>query len=292
MPGSTTMFSAAKSYQRTVAWKGLIKYALLLFACALFLIPPFYSLLTSIKSTAQIANDAGNPWIVTDPTISHYADILASPAFRGFMLNSIIVTATTVTLSLFISLMAAFAISRIEFRLRDHLGYLVFIVYLIPPSLLFIPLFKFLSSLGLINSLYALILVYPTLAIPYSTWMLIGYFNSVPKELDEAAIIDGASYWTILWRIFVPISTPGLVAAFIFSFTVSWGMFLYPVAFIYTPESMPITVGIVKELIKGDVFQWGKIMAASVIAALPPLIIYTFLMDLYVEGLTSGATKG
>jgi multiple sugar transport system permease protein len=144
----------------------------------------------------------------------------------------------------------------------------------------------------LINSTWCLVLVFPTLAVPFCTWIMIGYFSSIPKELDEAALIDGASWIGILWRIFIPVALPGIIAATIFAFTVSWGAFLYPLAYLYTSDQMVLTVGIVSDLIRGDVFQWGKIMAGCVIAAAPPIIIYAFLMDYYIAGLTSGATKG
>ena len=135
-------------------------------------------------------------------------------------------------------------------------------------------------------------LIYPTLAVPFCTWIMIGYFSSIPKELDEVALIDGASYPQILFRIFIPVAMPGIIAAAIFAFTVSWGQFLYPMAYLYTSNQMVLTVGIITELIRGDVFQWGKIMAGCVLAAAPPVIVYAFLMDYYIAGLTAGATKG
>ena len=135
-------------------------------------------------------------------------------------------------------------------------------------------------------------LIYPSLAVPFCTWIMIGYFSSIPKELDEVALIDGASYPQILFRIFIPVAMPGIIAATIFAFTVSWGQFLYPMAYLYTSDQMVLTVGIITELIRGDVFQWGKIMAGCVLAAAPPVIVYAFLMDYYIAGLTAGATKG
>jgi multiple sugar transport system permease protein len=168
----------------------------------------------------------------------------------------------------------------------------VFLTYLVPGSLLFIPLFQIVGALGLINNVWCLVLIYPTLAVPFCTWIMIGYFSSIPKELDEVALIDGASYPQILFRIFIPVAMPGIIAATIFAFTVSWGQFLYPMAYLYTSDQMVLTVGIITELIRGDVFQWGKIMAGCVLAAAPPVIVYAFLMDYYIAGLTAGATKG
>jgi multiple sugar transport system permease protein len=191
-----------------------------------------------------------------------------------------------------ISVLAAFSLARMGFWGSSVLSTGVFLTYLIPASLLFLPLFKIVGFLGLINSVWCLVLLYPTLAVPFCTWIMIGYFSSIPKELDEAALIDGAGYLQMLWRIFIPVAMPGIIAATIFAFTVSWGAFLYPLAYLYTSNQMVLTVGIISDLIRGDVFQWGKIMAGVVLASMPPILIYAFLMDYYVAGLTAGATKG
>jgi multiple sugar transport system permease protein len=191
-----------------------------------------------------------------------------------------------------ISILAAFALARMRFWGSAALATGVFLTYLVPESLLFIPMFQIVGSLGLMNSTWCLVLLYPTLTVPFCTWIMIGYFSSIPKELDEAALIDGASYMQMLVKIFIPVAMPGIIAATIFAFTVSWGQFLYPLAFLFSSDQMVLTVGIVTELIRGDVFQWGKIMAGSMMAALPPVIIYAFLMDYYISGLTAGATKG
>src|SRR6187551_2624020 len=174
----------------------------------------------------------------------------------------------------------------------------VFLTYLIPDSLLFIPLFKMFAVIGdwtgiqLINRWYVLLFIYPTLTVPFCTWIMIGYFASIPKELDEAAIIDGASWFQTLTRIFIPVALPGLIAATIFAFTVSWAQFLYPLVFTTSTDQLVMPVGIITTLIKGDVFNWGQIMTGALLGAAPPLIIYAFLMDYYIAGLTAGATKG
>jgi len=168
----------------------------------------------------------------------------------------------------------------------------VFLTYLVPESLLFIPMFQITGALGLINNTWSMLLLFPTLSVPFCTWIMIGYFASIPKELDEAALIDGAGWMQMLLKIFIPVAMPGIIAATIFAFTVAWGAFLYPMAFLYSADQMVLTVGIVSELIRADVFQWGKIMAGCLMAAAPPVIIYAFLMDYYIAGLTAGATKG
>jgi multiple sugar transport system permease protein len=265
--------------------------ALLVFVIG-FLVPPFYMIMTSLKSSVEISAQKGNPWIVHAPTLQNYTELLTNANFQHFFLNSAMVTGLTVVISMVISVLAAFSLARMGFWGSQTLATGVFLTYLIPASLLFIPLFQIIGYFGLINSTWCLVLVFPTLAVPFCTWIMIGYFSSIPKELDEAALIDGASWIGILWRIFIPVALPGIIAATIFAFTVSWGAFLYPLAYLYTSDQMVLTVGIVSDLIRGDVFQWGKIMAGCVIAAAPPIIIYAFLMDYYIAGLTSGATKG
>jgi multiple sugar transport system permease protein len=191
-----------------------------------------------------------------------------------------------------ISVLAAFSLARMRFWGSQTLATGVFLTYLVPDSLLFIPLFQILGKLGLINNAWGLLLIYPTLAVPFCTWIMIGYFASIPKELDEAALIDGAGWMQMLFKIFIPVAMPGIIAATIFAFTVSWGQFIYPMAYLYRSDQMVLTVGIISDLIRADVFQWGKIMAGSLMAAAPPVIIYAFLMDYYIAGLTAGATKG
>ena len=202
------------------------------------------------------------------------------------------VTVLVVVITMLIAVPAAFALGRMKFWGSGILATGVFLTYLVPDSLLFIPLFKIVGGLGLLNSYWALVLVYPTLTVPFCTWIMIGYFQSIPKELDEAALIDGASHLQMLFKIFIPVALPGLIAATIFAFTVSWAEFVYPMAFLYSSNQMVLTVGTVTTLVKGDVYQWGMIMTAALIAAAPPLVIYAFLMDYYIAGLTAGATKG
>jgi multiple sugar transport system permease protein len=258
----------------------------------MFLVPPFYTLMTSLKSSAEISAQVGSPWIVHHPTLENFWYLITYPNFQTYYLNSVLVTLLTVIISMVISVLAAFSLARMGFWGSQTLSTGVFLTYLIPPSLLFIPLFQIIGTLHLINSFWCLVLLYPTLAVPFCTWIMIGYFSSIPKELDEAALIDGAGYLQMLWQIFIPVAMPGIIAATIFAFTVSWGAFLYPLAYLYTSNQMVLTVGIISDLIRGDVFQWGKIMAACLLASLPPIVIYAFLMDYYVAGLTAGATKG
>lgn len=280
------------SLERQRRWALWGSYAALSFFVVIFLIPPFYMIITSLKTSAEISAQAGNPWIVQNPTLENYWELMTNSAFQRYFINSVWVTAVTVTLSMTIAILAAFSLSRMGFKGSQVLSTGVFLTYLVPPSLLFIPLFQILGWLGLINSTWALVLLFPTLAVPFCTWIMIGYFASIPKELDEAAIIDGASWFQTLTRIFIPVALPGLIAATIFAFTVSWAQFLYPLVFTTSTDQLVLPVGIITTLIKGDVFNWGQIMTGALLGAAPPLIIYAFLMDYYIAGLTAGATKG
>ena len=280
------------SMERQRLWALRGSFAALSVFVVIFLIPPFYMIMTSLKSSAEISAQKGNPWIVQNPTLDNFIHLATDPSFQRYFMNSVWVTALVVVLSMTIAILAAFSLSRMGFKGATVLSTGVFLTYLVPPSLLFIPLFQIVGSLGLINNTWVLVLLFPTLAVPFCTWIMIGYFNSIPRELDEAALIDGATYPQILIQIFIPVALPGIIAATIFAFTVAWGGFLYPLAYLYSSDQATLTVGIVRELIRGDVFAWGMIMAACVMAAAPPVIVYTFLMDYYVAGLTAGATKG
>jgi len=280
------------SLERQRRWALGGSYAALSVFVVIFLVPPFYMIMTSLKSSAEISAQQGSPWVVQNPTLDNFIYLATNAQFQRYFLNSVWVTGLVVILSMTIAILAAFSLSRMGFKGSQVISTGVFLTYLVPPSLLFIPLFQIVGALGLINNTWVLVLLFPTLAVPFCTWLMIGYFSSIPKELDEAALIDGANYLQILLKVFIPVAMPGIIAATIFAFTVGWGAFLYPLAYLYSADQAVLTVGIVRELIRGDVFAWGTIMAACVMAAAPPILIYTFLMDYYVAGLTAGATKG
>jgi multiple sugar transport system permease protein len=285
------------SMSRDRAWALRWSYFFLVLFAIFFLTPPVYMLITSLKSSAEISA-ATNPWWVFHPTLSNYVELLTSNQFLRFFWNSSIISIVVVIVTMIISIPAAFALARMKFWGSATLATGVFLTYLIPDSLLFIPLFKMLgivqdlTGITLLNRWYVLVFIYPTLTVPFCTWIMIGYFASIPKELDEAAIIDGASWLQTLLRIFIPVALPGLIAATIFAFTVSWAQFLYPLVFTTSVDQLVLPVGITTTLIKGDVFNWGQIMTGALLGAAPPLIIYAFLMDYYIAGLTAGATKG
>jgi len=278
-------------------WALRWSYFFLVLFAIFFLTPPVYMLITSLKTSAEISA-ATNPWWVYHPTLSNYIELLTSPSFLTYFRNSAVVSVIVVSLTMLISVPAAFALSRMKFWGSATLATGVFLTYLIPETLLFLPLFKMFAvfnewtDIQLINRWWVLLFVYPTLTVPFATWIMIGYFASIPKELDEAALIDGAGWLQTLTKIFIPVALPGLIAATIFAFTVSWAQFLYPLAFTTSADQLVLPVGIITSLIKGDVFNWGQIMTGALLGAAPPLIIYAFLMDYYIAGLTAGATKG
>jgi len=285
--------SLRKERRSALVWS----YAFLVVFAVIFLTPPLYMFITSLKTSAEISA-AKLPWWVFHPTLDNYSALLTSEAYLTFFRNSAVVSLAVVAITMAISIPAAFSLSRMRFWGSGALATGVFLTYLIPETLLFIPLFKIFAfvqdwtGIELMNHWWVLIVIFPTLTVPFCTWIMIGYFASIPKELDEAALIDGAGYFQVLTRIFLPVALPGVIAATIFAFTVSWADFLYPMAFATSIDQMVLPAGIVSTLIKGDVFNWGQIMTAALLGAMPPLIIYAFLMDYYIAGLTAGATKG
>ena len=296
----TTIPTASRqpgSIRKSRRWALIWSYVFLAIFAGFFLLPPIYMVITSLKTSAEISA-ATNPWWVQNPTLANYTTLLGSREFMIFFRNSAVVSTCVVIITMLISVLAAFALARMKFWGSATLATGVFLTYLVPDTLLFIPLFKIfvwiheLTGIQFINRWWMLIILYPTLTVPFCTWIMIGYFASIPKELDEAAIMDGASYMQVLTRIFIPVALPGIIAATIFAFTVSWAQFLYPLAFTTSTDQLMLPVGIVTTLIKGDVFNWGQIMTGALLGALPPLVIYAFLMDYYIAGLTAGATKG
>jgi multiple sugar transport system permease protein len=267
-----SLYGKAGSLRSERRWALIWAYISLIISAIILLTPPVYMLITSLKTSAEIADQKGNPWIVRNPTLENYWELITNSLFQGFFINSVIVTVVVVAVTMVISILAAFALARMRFWGSQVLATGVFLTYLVPDTLLFIPLYQIVGGLGLLNSIWGLVLVYPTLTVPFCTWIMIGYFASIPKELDEAALIDGATWPQMLLKIFVPVALPGIIAATIFAFTVSWAAFVYPTAFITTPDQMPLTIGVVSQLVRGDVFVWGQITAGALLAALPPRV--------------------
>jgi multiple sugar transport system permease protein len=254
------------------------------------LFPFYWMAVTTFKPDAELLSREGNPFWVVNPTLAHIKKLLFDTAYPDWLFNTLLVSVVATAVSLICSVLAAYAIERLRFRGARYVGMSIFLAYLVPPSILFIPLAAIVYKFHLFDTRLALIVTYPTFLIPFCTWLLMGYFRSIPYELEECALIDGASRWQILVRIVLPLAVPGLISAGIFAFTLSWNEFIYALTFISSSEVKTIPVGVVTELVEGDVYHWGSLMAGALLGSLPVAILYSFFVEYYVSGMT-GAVK-
>jgi multiple sugar transport system permease protein len=254
------------------------------------LFPFYWMAITAFKPDNELLSRTGNPFWVINPTLAHFNKLLFHTAYPEWLWNTVVVSVVATFVSLLASVLAAYAIERLRFNGSKQVGLSIFLAYLVPPSILFIPLAAIVFNLGLFDTRWALILTYPTFLIPFATWLLMGYFRSIPFELEECALIDGASRLQILWKIVLPLSVPGLISAGIFAFTLSWNEFIYALTFISSSEVKTVPVGVVTELVEGDVYHWGALMAGALLGSLPVAVIYSFFVEYYVSGMT-GAVK-
>ncbi|MBR0656038.1 carbohydrate ABC transporter permease [Plastoroseomonas arctica] len=293
---STASTNTASAQPETMAWDSRARRVVMLWiplGCfLLILLFPFYWMaVTAFKPNAELYDFRNhNPFWISSPTLDHIYLLLFQTSYPRWLWTTMIVAISSTVLSLFASTLAAYAIQRLRFRGSQYVGLGIYLAYLVPPSILFIPLATMVYNLGLFDTPFALILTYPTFLIPFCTWLLIGYFKSIPYELEECALIDGATRLQILRRITLPLAVPGLISAGIFSFTLSWNEFIYALAFIQSSERKTVPVAILTELVTGDVYQWGALMAGSLLGSLPVAIFYSFFVDYYVSSLT-GAVK-
>ena len=252
---------------------------------------PFYWMgITAFKPNNELLSRDGNPFWVIAPTLAHVNKLLFETAYPQWMWNTVLVSVVSTFFSLGAAVLAAYAIERLRFSGAKHVGLAIFLAYLVPPSILFIPLASVVFQLGLFDTRLALILTYPTFLIPFCTWLLMGYFRSIPMELEECALIDGATRWQILVKIVLPLAVPGLISAGIFAFTLSWNEFIYALTFVSSSEIKTLPVGVVTELVEGDVYHWGSLMAGALLGSLPVAFIYSFFVEYYVSGMT-GSVK-
>ncbi len=254
------------------------------------LFPFYWMAITSVKPDNELLSRDGNPFWVIEPTLAHFKKLLFDTAYPEWLWNTVIVSVVSTVASLAASVLAAYAIERLRFSGAKQVGLSIFLAYLVPPSILFIPLATIVFELGLFDTRWALILTYPTFLIPFCTWLLMGYFRSIPFELEECALIDGATRWQILVKIVLPLAVPGLISAGIFAFTLSWNEFIYALTFISSSENKTVPVGVVTELVEGDVYHWGPLMAGALLGSLPVAFVYSFFVEYYVSGLT-GSVK-
>jgi len=254
------------------------------------LFPFYWMAITSFKPNEELLSREGNPFWVVNPTLAHFNKLLFETDYPIWLFNTMLVAVVATAVSLVAAVLAAYSIERLRFNGAKTSGLAIFLAYLIPPSILFIPLAIVLQYMGLFNTRWALIFTYPTFLIPFCTWLLMGYFRSIPFELEECALIDGASRWEILVKIILPLAVPGLISAGIFAFTLSWNEFIYALTFVSDSEIKTVPVAVVTELVEGDVYHWGPLMAGALLGSVPVAIFYSFFVEYYVSGLT-GAVK-
>jgi len=262
---------------------------LLIFLFAL-LFPFYWMFITAFKSDTELYNLKLNPFTIHQPTLHNVIMLFKETLFTQWMINTFFVAILATIISLAASLLAAYAIQRLRFRTSGTLGISIFFSYLVPPTILFIPLATIIFELKIWDSLWSLVLVYPTFLIPFCTWLLMGYFKSIPKEMEECAMIDGASRFRVFWQIVVPLALPGILSSAIFAFTLSWNEFLYALTFISTNTQKTVPVGLITELVRGDVYHWGPLMTGALLASVPVALVYSFFVEHYVAGMT-GALK-
>jgi multiple sugar transport system permease protein len=256
------------------------------------LFPFYWMLVTSLKPNQELYNARIFPLVVYSPTLEHYIGLLTQTRFLSWTANTLLVAVVTTAISLTLGTMAAYPLARLNFPGAAVIAIAIAATYLVPQTLLFIPMADLINRLGLVNSLWSVIITYPTFLIPFCAWLLMGYFKTVPRELEEAARIDGAGRFQAMLRIVLPLSVPGLLSAGIFAFTLSQNEFLYALIFLTRSEIRTVPVAAIAELIRGDVFFWGQLMAAALLGSIPVAIIYSFFVEHYVAGLTAGSVKG
>jgi len=290
-PGSRADESVGMSYLSTLPQRLVTLYLPLSIIMLVLLFPFYWMTMTAIKPKEHLLDlNTHNPFWTLSPTLEHIEALLFKTDYPIWLWNTMFIAVSATILSIVASVFAAYAIERLRFSGSRQVGLSIFLAYLVPPSILFIPLAYIVFQLGLFDTRWALMLTYPTFLIPFCTWLLMGYFRSIPYELEECALIDGASRLQILTKIVLPLAVPGLISAGIFAFTLSWNEFIYALTFISSSENKTVPVGVVTELVEGDVYHWGPLMAGALLGSLPVAFVYSFFVEYYVSGLT-GAVK-
>jgi multiple sugar transport system permease protein len=267
-------------------------YVPLILFLAFLLFPFYWMIIVSVRPTTETVSGRFNPFWANTFTLENYTYLFTNTSFLEWTKNTMIVATAATAVSLFCSVLAGYALARLRFPGSNSLGVGIFLAYLVPPTLLFLPLAQVIARYDLYNTYWALIFTYPTQLIPFASWLLMGYFRTIPKEIEESALIDGTSRLGSLTKIILPLALPGVLSAGIFSFTLSWNEFLYALIFMSSGSMKTIPVGTVSDLIRSDMLAWGSLMAAAVLGSVPVAFIYSFFVDQYVSGLTAGAVKG
>jgi len=290
-PGSRADESVGMSYLSTLPQRLVTLYLPLSIIMLVLLFPFYWMTMTAIKPKQHLLDlDTHNPFWTLSPTLEHIEELLFKTDYPIWLWNTMFIAVSATILSIVASVFAAYAITRIRYRGAQWIGGSIFLAYLVPPSILFIPLSTVVFQYGLFDTPFALILTYPTILIPFSTWLLMGYFKTIPYELEECALIDGASRWQILMRIILPLAVPGLISASIFCMTLCWNEFIYALTFINTTSQKTVPVAIVTAFTDGDQYRWGSLMAGALVGSLPLVVLYAFFVEHYVSAMT-GAVK-
>jgi multiple sugar transport system permease protein len=266
-------------------------YAVITFFALFSAMPFFWMLITSFKRAHDLFTTTNNPFLYNDPpTLEHLHHLFFDTLFVKYLINTLVTGVAVVIITLIVAVPAAYSLARWAGRWGENLGIGIFLTYLVPPTLLFIPLSKVVSILGLHESLWSLILIYPTFTIPFCTWLLMGFFKSIPLDIEEQALIDGYSRMGAMVRIVLPLSVSGILTVVVFAFTLSMHEFIYALAFISSSSLKTVSIGVPTELI-GEFFEWGPLMAGALIPSIPVAILYTFFLDRFIAGFTAGAVK-
>lgn len=258
-----------------------------------FLLAPFYwMIITSFKPDPELYNVAISPLVVWHPTLDQFAQLFSLTPYLEWAVNSIEVSSVATGVALLFGIPAGYAMARLRFRGSGAVGMAIFGTYLVPATLLFIPMYQIILTLGLMDSKWALVVVYPTFLTPFCTWLMSGYFKTIPKELEDCARVDGSSRFGAMWRIAIPLAKPGILSAGIFAFTASWNEFLYALTLVSDIDQKTLPLGVVATLVNFDAYPWGSLMAGALLGSIPIAIIYSFFVENYATGLTAGAVKG
>ena len=282
---------------QSTVWRRRTERALTLYLplglVLLFLLAPFYwMLITSLKSDAELYSPTSNPFYVASPSLEHYVKLLTTTAFPLWTRNTLVVAVLATAIALAFGVPAGYALARLRFKGAGFIGLAIFATYLVPTSLLFIPMLQVVKTLHLQDNFWSLVLIYPTFLMPFCTWLMAGYFKTIPLELEECARIDGATRFHAMIRIAFPLATPGILSAGIFSFTLSWNEFIYALTFVTASDARTIPVGVLTQLTRADFYFWGPLMAGAILGSVPVALIYSFFVEQYATGLTAGAVKG
>jgi multiple sugar transport system permease protein len=272
-----------------VFWRRLRLYGPLALYGVFLLLPFYWMILTTFKPDDELLRTP-NPFLIFHVTLGHITGLLRETQFLQWFANTLFVSVASTVVSVFISYITAYAIIRLRFPGSEVVSTAIFLAYIVPPAILFIPLATIIIQLHWFDKLWALVPIYATFLVPFCTWLLIGFLKNIPRELEEAARVDGASNFAIIWRIIFPVAVPGLISAAIFSFTLSWNEYLYALVYMSSSTNKTVSVGMITELIRGDRFQWGQLMAGALIGVLPAVLVYFFFVEYYVAGV-SGSVK-